>query len=94
MKERIIMEYDIGDDCTWGAIKTVPMFADRSTVEEEFMLLAYEAKNNKQAEFTFANHEFDVSNFFYYERYDSHDIHYKEPRFFTVDQYFSWTVHE
>ena len=85
---RYIVEYSIGDECTWWATETEPIIfdGDPEDIQIAFMLAITEAPPNAN-DVKFGGVIFTVSDFFARD-YNGVE-YYQPPSFYTVDEWFA-----
>lgn len=87
---RLIIEYGIGDGCTYGCTETVPVeYESAEAFAVDFEQLCNENKRNHQT-FLFAGNFWHASN--HLSRYDAktNECPYDAPDIFTVDEWFKY----
>jgi len=91
---RLVIEYTVGDGCTYHAVNTVPVEYESAEAffvefEEACKEVRVQAKQTRRhwLEFTFAGLEWDADCFF------TSDGDYCPPEILTVDEWFSRPHH-
>ena len=88
---RLVVQYSVGDGCSWYAENTIPVVYDSAEaflVDFEEIVKPYMDKNSSRyyakREFVLGGQQFDCSDFFFEKQYQQPDV-------MTVDEWFEKT---
>lgn len=90
IKMRFVMEYSIGDECTWWGTDIVPFeYENKEKFLYDMMTACLEAVDRKAYAFQFIGREFDVLHFGYYKNKEKQKgFEFNEPRIQTLEEWF------
>lgn len=88
---RFVMEYSIGDGCTWYGTEIVPFeYESKEKFLYDMMTACLEAVDRKEYVFNFLGRELEIETFGYFEHKEKRKgFEFCEPRIQTLEEWFT-----